>query len=155
MQKLFFFVAILLAALVPGVALACPTYENVGRQQMQYTGEQLWTPQTTKVTAGGNVDVGNCRGLPNSARGYFMSQPDFTVYVEGIGRYALEFRVVSECDSNLLVNTGNGNWFYDDDDNGNLDPKIRLTDPSGGRYDIWIGTYDGEYCNAQLTLETF
>ena len=41
------------------------------------------------------------------------------------------------------------------DDNGNLDPRIVLTRPIDGRIDIWIGTYDGEYCNAQLQMETF
>jgi len=47
------------------------------------------------------------------------------------------------------------NWFYDDDDNGNLDPRIVLTRPSNGIIDIWVGTYDGEYCDAVLSLETF
>jgi hypothetical protein len=64
-------------------------------------------------------------------------------------------RVVSECDAALLINTASANWYYDDDDNGDLDPKIVLTRPANGRIDIWIGTYDGEFCNAQLQLETF
>jgi len=46
--------------------------------------------------------------------------------------------------------------LYDDDDNGNLDPKIRLTNPAAnGIYDIWIGTYNGATCDAQLIIETF
>jgi hypothetical protein len=69
--------------------------------------------------------------------------------------YSLEFRVDSDCDSVLLINTGAMNYYFDDDDNGNFDPKIRLTRPSEGWYDVWIGTYNGSECTAVLTLETF
>ena len=55
----------------------------------------------------------------------------------------------------LLINTGSANWYYDDDDNGNMDPKITLTYPSDGYLDVWVGTYDGQYCDATLRLETF
>ena len=64
-------------------------------------------------------------------------------------------KVVSECDSVLLVNTGAMNWYYDDDDNGNLDALITLTRPSNGWLDVWVGTHDGEVCDAVLSLETF
>jgi hypothetical protein len=54
-----------------------------------------------------------------------------------------------------LINTASVNWYYDDDDNGDLDPKIVLTRPADGYLDIWVGTYDGAYCDAILSLETF
>ena len=72
-----------------------------------------------------------------------------------MGRYKLAISVVSRCDAALLINTGSVNWFYDDDDNGNLDPRIVLTRPSNGIIDIWVGTYDGDYCDAVLSMETF
>ena len=72
-----------------------------------------------------------------------------------MNRYQLVVSVVSACDAALLINSASANWFYDDDDNGNLDPKIVLTRPVNGRLDVWIGTYDVEYCDAQLQLETF
>ena len=53
------------------------------------------------------------------------------------------------------INTGAANWYYDDDDNGNLDARITLTRPSNGWMDIWVGTHDGSVCDAVLTLETF
>jgi len=67
----------------------------------------------------------------------------------------LVISAVSACDAALLINTSSANWYYDDDDNGNQDPRIVLTRPVDGRIDVWIGTYDGEYCNAQLKMETF
>jgi hypothetical protein len=72
-----------------------------------------------------------------------------------MGGYRLDLWVVSDCDSALLINTSSASWYYDDDDNGNLDPKIVLTRPVDGRIDVWIGTFDGTYCDAQLQLETF
>jgi hypothetical protein len=67
----------------------------------------------------------------------------------------LEISVISKCDSALLINTASANWYYDDDDNGNMDPKIVLTRPLDGYLDVWVGTYDGDYCDAILELETF
>jgi len=55
----------------------------------------------------------------------------------------------------LLINTGSTSWYYDDDDNGNADARISLTRPANGRIDVWVGTYDGTYCDAKLSLETF
>lgn len=70
------------------------------------------------------------------------------------GGLRLVISAISEYDSVLLINTGSASWYYNND-NGNLDPKIRLTRPANGRIDVWMGTYDGEYCNARLRLETF
>lgn len=67
----------------------------------------------------------------------------------------LVISAISECDSALLINTSSANWYYDDDDNGNLDPRIVLTQPVDGRIDVWMGTYDGQYCGAELRMETF
>ena len=71
--------------------------------------------------------------------------------------YRLEISVLSNCDAALLVNTADTQWFYDDDSNGQADPRINLLDRQVGNWvlDVWIGTYDGDYCDATLTLETF
>ena len=81
--------------------------------------------------------------------------PDFSLELSGMDPFRLVLKVVSECDSVLLVNTGAMNWYYDDDDNGNLDALITLTRPSNGWLDVWVGTHDGETCDAVLSLETF
>ena len=99
----------------------------------------------------------NCGIRPRTdrGRGYFTSTPDFTFRLWGLDGYSLVISVVSECDSALLINTGQANWYYDDDDNGNLDARISLTRPSNGWLDVWVGTHDGSVCDAILSLETF
>ncbi len=142
--------------MVPGVAQACPEISLNGTE-LRYTGQGLYQPKAFPVVAGGSENIAYC-GIYNRTsgkpEGYVARAPDFELYYQGNG-YELEFRVESECDSILLINTGAANWYWDDDDNGNLDAKIRLTRASDGWYDIWIGTIGPETCNARLILESF
>ena len=138
--------------------MACPDFNIAPQASYQASGKQLYATQGFDVVAGGSNNIWNCRNVQpgtDTGAGYFPSAPDFSFQLSDMSRYKLEVRVISECDAALLINTASANWYYDDDDNGNLDPKIVLTRPANGRIDIWIGTYDGEFCNAQLQLETF
>ncbi len=139
-------------------AIACPDFNLAPQESYEGSGKQLYATQGFDVVAGGKNYIWDCNNVrpgTDTGAGYFPSAPDFSFQLSGMSRYRLELRVVSECDAALLINTASANWYYDDDDNGNLDPKIVLTRPVDGRIDVWIGTYDGEYCNAQLQLETF
>ncbi|WP_341366366.1 hypothetical protein [Yoonia sp. BS5-3] len=139
-------------------AAACPNYDLAPAESYSATGQQLYSPRTFGVVAGGENYVWNCPNVTpgtDTGAGYFTSAPDFSFGLTGMGAYELVVSVVSACDSALLINTASANWYYDDDDNGNLDPQIVLTRPADGRIDVWVGTYDGEYCDAQLQLETF
>ena len=136
---------------------ACPNYQTHAAVYAA-SGPQLYAAHSFPVTAGGDWNVaycGNVRPATDRGPGFFTAQPDFTFDLHQMAGYQLVLSVVSACDATLLVNTGSANWYYDDDDNGNLDPRIVLTRPSNGILDVWIGTVDGSYCNAQLTLETF
>jgi len=141
-----------------GTAIACPDFNIRAVEAYQASGAQLRSPKTFNVVAGGENYIWNCQNVrPNTDQGagYFTSQPDFSFQLSGMGGLRLVVSAISDCDSALLINTGSASWYYDDDDNGNLDPKITLTRPANGRIDVWMGTYDGEYCNARLQLETF
>ncbi|WP_296424154.1 hypothetical protein [Yoonia sp.] len=153
---------IMLAALVAfgpaTAAMACPDYSITPSESYRTSGPELYEPRTFNVVAGGDNYVWNCRHIrpgTDTGAGYFPSAPDFSFELSKMSRYQLVVSLESECDAALLINTASTNWFYDDDDNGNLDPRIVLTRPLDGRIDIWVGTYDGEYCDAQLTMETF
>lgn len=140
-----------------GAAAACPDFNQYG-ETYQASGQQLRTARSFNVTAGGDQYIWNCPNIrpgTDQGAGYFTTPPDFTFELSGMAGLKLVIDVVSNCDSALLVNTASANWYYDDDDNGNLDPKIVLTRPVDGYLDIWVGTYDGQYCDAVLKLEAF
>jgi hypothetical protein len=94
-------------------------------------------PYTRAVTAGGvkQVTVGGVKMQVANA-------PDFSVnYTAGI--LPLTFYVRSRADTTLLINLPDGTWIADDDSDGNLNPVIKLNRPQSGRYDIWVGTFNG------------
>ncbi|OUD11042.1 hypothetical protein BVC71_04110 [Marivivens niveibacter] len=139
-------------------AQACPDYNLSPGESYRASGADLYQQRFFDVIAGGQNYIWNCPNVrpgTDTGAGFFPSAPDFSFDLAKMGRYELVISVVSECDAALLINTASANWYYDDDDNGNLDPRIVLTRPNDGRIDMWIGTYDGEYCNARLELETF
>jgi len=141
-----------------GGAAACPDFNIRANEAYQASGAQLRSPKAFNVVAGGENLIWNCPSIrpgTDQGAGYFTSQPDFSFELSGMGGLRLVISAISECDSALLINTASAGWYYDDDDNGNLDPKITLTRPANGRIDVWMGTFDGEYCNARLQLETF
>lgn len=141
-----------------GAVQACPDYTQWGSESYNASGGQLRQRRDFNVVAGGENYIWNCRNIrpgTDQGAGYFTTAPDFSFDLSGMNGLRLVVSVRSRCDSALLINTGSANWFYDDDDNGNLDPKIVLTRPSNGIVDIWVGTYDGQFCDAVLSLETF
>jgi hypothetical protein len=139
-------------------ARACPDIGYEGTE-LHLSSTDLWSSESFSVVAGGDSWAGNGCGIQprnaSQANGYFTRAPDFELRYYKNADYSLVFRVASSCDSALLINTGAGNWYYDDDDDGNLDPRITLTRPSDGWYDIWVGTIDNYNCDAALILETF
>ena len=154
------FVLALVLSFVGTITSACPDYTLWGREVYETTARELYTPRSLSVVAGGDINLERCRIRANNwsgpMPGWVIREPDFTVTIYGLSGYQLEFRTESNCDSVLLINTAAGNWYFDDDDNGYGDAKIRLTRPAGdGIYDVWIGTYDGSSCDARLILETF
>ena len=155
MKTLLLAAALLFGA---GAAAACPNFNLAAGESWRASGPDLYQKRGFSVVAGGSNYIWNCPNVrpgTDTGAGYFPSAPDFSFQLGNMGRYQLVVSVVSECDSALLINTASGNWYYDDDDNGNLDPRIVLTRPADGRIDVWVGTYDGKTCNARLEMETF
>lgn len=142
--------------LAAGAAQACPDFNQSG-PGAALNGAQLTSGVSYEVMAGGDNLVWNCSNVQpgtDQGAGYFTSRPDFTFQLSGMAGRQMVVSVTSACDSALLINTASASWFYDDDDNGNMDPRIVLTQPSDGYLDVWVGTYDGAVCDAVLTLQT-
>ncbi len=155
-MKIRILVLSLIGMLVAGVAAACPNYSLYGATY-ELSGREMYSERQFNIRAGGDRDITRCgiRFGSDRGRGYVTEAPDFSINTYGMNGYRLVISVVSRCDSILLINTGARNWYYDDDDNGNLDARISLTRPSNGWLDIWVGTHDGSVCDATLSMETF
>lgn len=141
-----------------GVAQACPSWANNGREARMTGAELRGGGQSFNVVAGGDQRLAGC-GIPfgsDRGDGYVMRDPDFTFQITGLQNSKLIISTVSECDSVLVINTGGANWYYDDDDNPSsyLDSRIVLTRPGDGIFDIWVGTHDGSYCDSYLNVQT-
>jgi hypothetical protein len=134
-------------------AMACPDYTRTGLERA-FTGAVLYSGVDFPIVAGGTNSLADCN-LPVSGSGYFPSSADFSIDLHEMGAYSLEVTVSGTCDTALLVNTPSVDWFFDDDSAGNLQPTLLLRNIGDGRIDIWVGTYNSEYCDATLHLETW
>ena len=140
-----------------GVAAACPDFNQSG-PGANLSGQQMRSGVSYSVQAGGDSYVWDCPNVQpgtDQGAGWFTARPDFTFQISGMSGHRLQVIVTSQCDAALLINTASANWYYDDDDNGNYDPRITLTRPVDGYLDVWVGTYDGQVCDAVLTLQTY
>jgi len=104
-------------------------------------------PWTKSILAGGSVPASGAR---SGCEGSVSAAPDLQLFYEA-GSLDLTIRAHASEDVTLLVNTPGGQWYCDDDGGGNLDPKITISGPQSGRYDIWVGTYNDNM--VQSTLE--
>jgi hypothetical protein len=137
-----------------GGALACPSVSDPAGMTIATTGEDLWSPNSYGVAAGGDIDLDACPSVPGT--GMVVSGPDFEFQLSGLAGYnLLQLRVVGDCDTVLLVNDSTGQWHFSDDFNGAVHPVIDIVGASDGVFDVWVGTYGSEICSAELTLETF
>jgi hypothetical protein len=97
-------------------------------------------PYVVAVTAGGSRPVSE---TDSSCTGNVAEAPDFSVDFTA-GEYVLSFVVDSAVDTTLLVNDPDGQWHCNDDSSylDSANAGIIFTNPTSGRYDIWVGLYD-------------
>lgn len=138
----------------PQPAVGCPN-PNLTGQAVSYSGAQLWSRQSLPVQASGSTQLANC-GIAGT-RGYANPAPSYSFYLSGMAGYRLDLTADASCDSTMLVRTSDGQWHFNDDGHGNLEPLVSLTPPTAleGRVDVWVGTYGPTPCAATLNLETF
>ena len=135
----------------PPIASSCPDWRLSGTP-LRYSAASLAAPQSVGVTAGGNTSLSNCPDVRRT--GWVTQSPDFELTLSGAAGQELDMRVQAACDTVLLVNDANGQWHFDDDSGGSLNPRLRFPSAANGVYDIWVGTYGRSTCAATLTLQT-
>jgi len=132
-------------------AQQCPDWQ-LGGVPIATNADEAWTPQQYTMYAGGMLNLLECSTVDGV--GHFTAAPSFSLSYDDLamGR-DLQFRVDGSCDTTMLVNSANGEWFFDDDTDM-MNPAVTLAGAVSGRYDIWVGTYGDASCAATLIAET-
>lgn len=142
-------------AIGAGTAQACPNY-----QAQPVFGEIILSagflpdPYTRRITAGGRHSIRGCLGF--EWPGFVARRPDFSLYWTGRSN-RMTIYVETAVDSVLLINAPDTTWSYNDDVDlrgGDLRSAITFVNPIEGRYDIWIGSYDGSTRNPGTLVVT-
>jgi hypothetical protein len=115
-----------------------------------YTISAAGESHQIEVTAGGLTDAFELGG---GCAGWIATAPDVQLDFKSSGA-PLSFRVQSELDSTLVINTADSRWLCDDDSGGDFEPSITMENPLSGIYDIWVGAYDDSdtYIATLLTI---
>ncbi|MEM9317579.1 MAG: hypothetical protein AAGA70_01075 [Pseudomonadota bacterium] len=157
MSRKSFFIAAVGYVALSGAAMACPSFASVGNEAYDIAGTT--GPTTFSVVAGGSNQAEFCGGIfpvnAPSAYGYFISPPDFSFFLAGAPGATVVVSTNSpnpSCDTVLLSNTPNTNWYFNDDAN-QLQSRIEMPNVAEGRLDVWVGTFDGTFCQTNLILE--
>ena len=109
-------------------------------------------PFTVAVVSGGPIDAGYLGG---GCDGWATAAPDYQVTYTSGDQSLLRFYFVPDTsgDATLIINTPDGEWVCGDDSYDGLDPTVDFDGPEGGRYDVWIGSYDdGEQIDGELNV---
>lgn len=134
-------------------AQQCPDW-SLGGINISTDADTAWVPQRFQMFAGGSLNLAACGTV--QGHGNITAAPNFTIQYDdrGMGR-DLELRVESECDTLMLINDQSAQWHFNDDEDGGLNPRIRLALAASGQYDVWVGTYGSQACQATLIAESF
>jgi hypothetical protein len=146
-----------IAASLMATAVAHAQCPAVGQGGQQFVVVEDFQPDpiVQSVTAGGDIDLGRCNGVPG--RGWVTRLPDFVInYRTRSGRFSknnLTFRIESSADTVLLVNDPNNRWYFNDDGGKGFNARLTFRNAADGRYDIWIGSYNrGQLPPARLII---
>lgn len=136
-------------ACLGGAAAACPDPTLSSGGMPLAAGDPV---QPLSAMAGGEHTLEAC-GLGMVGWGQFRSAPDFSFDISGMAGREVAFTVDSTCDPALLIHGADGQWHFNDDNSG-LNPALTLSDEAAlsGRVDVWIGTFAGEGCQAELQV---
>jgi hypothetical protein len=150
-KPIFLSAALMMSA--AAAAQACPDYRLGGDVDYSYTGDILLREREYSVQIGTDYSLVGCG---HQYPGYVSAAPTTSFRLARMDHYPLEIRVEAPCDSVLLVNAANGDWYYNDDGPYGHNPQINLRGSAtlNGRVDIWVGSYDGQSCFGDLILET-
>ncbi len=97
-------------------------------------------PHLSEISGGGSVDASYLGG---DCVGYTAREPDIRLRWSG-ATDALDIAFLANApsdDATLLVNLPDTSWVCNDDADTGINPRVRVSAPPEGRYDIWVGAH--------------
>lgn len=132
-----------------GGTSGCPNYAIANTafgEHTMFAGQGSY--RVPRITAGGRFPLTNC--FPGTGwRGFTITRPDFRFFYQGVSQTGrITFQLTSaQVDTVLLVNTPDGQWFFNDDSNGTFNSTLTFAPVLQGQYDIWTGAYNNSSNN--------
>jgi hypothetical protein len=108
-------------------------------------------PHIVTVQAGGGNSAAS---LGSGCAGYISNErADFELNYTS-GTYSLGIYVVGDIDTTLVINDPSGKWYCNDDfgGHGGVNPGVVFQNPTGGTYDIWVGSYEEDGTGKEVDL---
>ena len=140
-----------LACLGAAEAQTCPDYSGTN-SLISRSSDDLYSADSFSIVSGGEVYLTGCSSVPGV--GHVAYTADLTLDFSNYSGYQLTFRVESACDTTLLINTPSTNWIFDDDGGDGVSPYVTINNAESGVYDVWVGSFDDDYCSSTLVIET-
>ena len=141
-----------LACLGVAEAQSCPDWSGTN-QMISRSSDDLYSADRFEIVSGGSVYLTACSSVPGV--GHVAETADLTLDFTNRSGHQLTFRVESSCDTTLLINTPDTDWIFDDDGGDNVSPYVAINKAPSGVYDIWVGSFEDDYCSSTLIIETF
>ncbi len=123
----------------------------------------LSSPLIIQRRAGGDTRLQDCHELPGW--GWAHGSPHLVLRYDNEGQSGTgrRLRLLMEdgnngrtCDTTLLVRDPSGQWWFNDDiSDSNWNARLNIGNAEAGDYQIWIGTWGGNSCDADLIIERY
>lgn len=153
------FVSVALAAtVISGMAVACPQGATNGIIAANLSPDRLREGEILHSGFGiwPEVSFAEC-GVGAAGYGRDIADLSFNISIWSDQLNELVITAEGNCDTVLLVNDPTGQWHFDDDSGGNMQPRIVISNPPRDMtyYDVYVGSYErGEAlaCSGMITV---
>ncbi|MCC5999927.1 MAG: pilus assembly protein [Pararhodobacter sp.] len=140
----------------------CPDH-RLPAPWLSVNNTDLASPLIIQRRAGGDTRLQDCGTLPGW--GWAQGSPHLVLRYDNEGQSGTNRRLRlrmqdnnagRSCDTTFLVRDPSGQWWFNDDiSSSDWNAWLNMGNAETGDYHIWIGTWGGNSCDADLRLERY
>ncbi|MCC5988990.1 MAG: pilus assembly protein [Pararhodobacter sp.] len=145
------------------VHAGCPD-PRIGAPWLTVFNTDLLDALLIERRAGGSTRLESCAGI--DGWGWVHASPHLVLRYDNEGQRGAQRRLRirmdddnsgRSCDTTLLLHDPNGQWWFNDDIHHRHDwnARLNLGHAESGDYHIWIGSWAGNSCDADLIIERY